>query len=175
MRIVCVSGQNAAARLSISALAAFGFGLAAVWFAGGGVFGQSITAPPAQSLTHNTADAPQAFSEVAWELASGLDSAGYTAQWTCGPFEHSVKGSLKADTKLEIRVLASGGSASWTAIVPTDQTDFASGDETAVVAAESSAAGDAQVGLTVTFVNDDFSQLGAGDYTVTITGTITAN
>lgn len=161
------------------ARAASGVGVAAVcwlWMGSAGmVFGQSITAPAAQSITHDGTDAPQAFSEVVWQLTSGSDAAGYTAQWSCGPFQHGLKTSLKADTKLQIRVLSSGGLANWTATVPSDQTDYAGGDQSATVAAQSLATGDGQVGLTVTFVDNDFSQLGAGNYTITVTGTITAN
>lgn len=148
---------------------------AALLGADGTAFAQAITAPAAQSITHNRDDAPQVFSEVVWQLTSGADAGGYTAQWSCGPFHHSVKGTLKADTKLAIRVVASDGLAGWTATVPDDQTDFVGGDETATVAARSLATGDGQVGLTVTFLNNDFSTLAAGSYTLTVTGTITAN
>lgn len=136
---------------------------------------QSITAAAPQTITHNRSDAPQIFSEVAWQLLSGLDELGYTAQWSCGPFQHTDQGTLRADSKLEIRVLASGGSANWTVVASGDQTDYAGGDQTATVAAQSSAIGDGEVGLTVTFVNLDFSTLAAGNYTMTVTGTLTAN
>ena len=41
--------------------------------------------------------------------------------------------------------------------------------------ARSVAKGNGSVGLTVTFLDNDFSKLGAGNYTITVTGTITAN
>ena len=150
-----------------------------VWISLGGSIatasGQSITAPAHQSVTHSGNDAPQVFSEAVWDLMSGLDAGGYTAQWSCSPFVHSVNASLKVDSRLAIRVVASEGSANWTAIVGSDQTDYAAADDTAVVAAQSFSVGSGQVGLTVTFLNSDFSILGAGDYTMTVTGTITAN
>lgn len=136
---------------------------------------QLIEAPPAESLVHDRGDAPQVFPEVVWQLYTGIDSGGYTAQWTCEPFTHTSKGTLKADAKLAIRVIGSDGFADWTATVPSDQTAYASGDNTAAVAAQSVAVGDGQVGLTVTFLNDDYSTLAAGSYTVTVVGTITAN
>lgn len=136
---------------------------------------QSIVAPPAESLTHNRNDASQVFPEVVWQLYSGVDSGGYTVQWSCGPFVHSVQGALKADARLAIRVVASDGFADWRTTVPNDQTSYAGGDETAAAAAQSVAVGDGQVGLTVTFLNDDYSRLAAGSYTTTVVGTITAN
>jgi hypothetical protein len=141
----------------------------------GAALAQSITAPPAQLVTHDGGDGPQVFAEVAWQLHSELDPSGYTVQWNCGTFQHTGRASLKADCKLQVRVLASGGSANWMVITPSDQTNHAGGDQTAVVAARSTAVGDGEVGLTVTFLDSDFSKLGAGSYTVTVTGTITAN
>lgn len=158
---------------------AWGLGLLAAWGGligpGKAVLAQSITAPAAQSVTHNRSDAPQVFSEVAWQLISGVNPLGYTVQWSCGPFQHAARESLKADCKLQIRVLASGGLANWTVTVPNDQTNHTAGDQTAAVVAQSTAEGNGEVGLTVTFLDNDFSKLGAGSYTLTVTGTITAN
>jgi hypothetical protein len=137
---------------------------------------QSITAPGAQSTTHAGTDANQVFPEVTWQLTSGGSSfLGCTAQWSCGPFTHTGDASFKADTRLDIRIISSSGSANWTALVPSDQTNFGGGDQTVSVTAQSTAKGNGQVGLTVTFVDTDFSRLAAGSYTATVTGTISAN
>lgn len=171
--------RHVARRCVFRSAAAFGASLvvscAAFFMSGAPALAQSIEAPPAQSLTHDRSDAPQVFPEVVWQLYSGIDSGGYTAQWTCEPFSHSTQNTLKADAKLAIRVVASDGSANWTATVPSDQTAYATGDQSAAVAAQSVAVGDGQVGLTVTFVDNDYSRLAAGDYTITVVGTITAN
>lgn len=139
------------------------------------VHAQSISAPGTQTITHSGADAQQVFSEVAWDLISGADALGYTAQWNCGPFQHTGDATFKSDCKLQIRILASGGSANWAVAIASDQTNIGGGDLTAVVAAQSSAVGDGQVGLIVTFVDTDFSKLAGGSYSMTVTGTITAN
>lgn len=170
---------DTAARRKYLVPAVLNIGCIVVWATLGGSIAtasaQSITAPAHQSITHSGTDAPQAFSEAVWDLISGLDTGGYTAQWSCSPFVHSVNPNLNVDSMLAIRVVASEGSANWTAIVSTDHTDYAAADETAVVAAQSFSVGSGQVGLTVTFFNNDFSILGAGNYTMTVTGTITAN
>ena len=136
---------------------------------------QSITAPAQQSITHRGDDATQAFPEVVWQLNSGLDPQGYAAHWSCAPFQHSGQPSLKVNCRLQARILASLGAANWTITVPGDQTDHFGGDNTAIVAAQSFAAGDGEVGLTVTFIDSDYSKLGAGNYSVTVIGTIAAN
>lgn len=170
---------NSPVRLKHGAPGVFCFGWIVAWVTVAGSFatalGQSITAPAQQSITHNNADAPQPFSEVVWNLISGSDAAGYITEWSCGPFVHSANANLKADSELSVRVLSSQGPANWTVSVANDHTDFAAGKQTASVVAQSFAVGDGQAGLNVTFVNSDFSQLGAGDYTMTITGTIIAN
>jgi hypothetical protein len=170
--------SDAPERRKSRAPAAFVIGWIAAWGAligPGKALCQSIAAPAPQTIAHNGGDAPQLFSEVAWQLTSGLDALGYTAQWNCGPFQHTGRATLKADCKLDVRVLASGGSANWSITAPSDQTNYFGGDQTAVVAAQSFAVGDGEIGLTVTFLNNDFSRLGAGNYTVTVTGTIAAN
>lgn len=173
------TGVHAARSCGFRSPAAYCIGFAAscaVFLASGApAFAQSIGVPPAESLVHNRGNAPQVFPEVVWQLYTGIDSGGYTAQWTCEPFIHASKSTLKADAKLAIRVIGSDGFADWRATVPSDQTAYASGDQTAAVAAQSVAVGDGQVGLTVTFLNDNYSTLAAGSYTVTVVGTITAN
>ena len=139
------------------------------------VLGQSIAGPVDQSITHDATDSDQPFSEVSWQLTSGADIDGYTTQYSCGPFIHTTEGSFKADSKLVIRILSSSGPANWTVIAANDQTDHGMGDNTAEVTASSSDVGDGEVGLTVTFLDSDFSLLAAGDYSMTVTGTITAN
>ena len=169
---------NTAVRREYRALAVFSIGWIVAWVTMAGstatALGQSVTAPAQQSITHNGADAPQQFSEVVWNLITGPDVAGYITEWSCGPFVHSVNANLKADSELRVRVLSSEGQANWTTIVASDQTDYAAGNQTASVVLQSSSVGDGQAGLTVTFLNSDFSKLGAGDYTITVAGTITA-
>lgn len=170
---------NAVKRSQSRGLMLIGVVLVMIWGTPGGFGGtacaQSIIAPAAQGFTHDTTDSDQPFSEVTWQLVSGADVDGYVTQLSCGPFVHATAGSFKADSKLVIRILSSSGSANWTVTAANDQTDYGTGDETAVVSAQSSAVGDGEVGLTVTFLDSDFSRLAAGVYNMTVTGTITAN
>ena len=136
---------------------------------------QSITPPAAQSQNHDGSDAPQVFAEAVWSVNNPSIATGATAQLSSGPFVNASRSSLKSDCQLSLRIVSSSGMAGWTAIAPLDQTSFGGGDETAVVVANSTKKGNGQLGLTVTFINSDYSILGAGQYLATVTGTIVAN
>ena len=136
-------------------------------------FGDSISSPTSTvTITHNQSDADQAFSEQAWS-ASGLGALGATVNFTAGRFQNASNASLKADCKMVLRVISFTIGSGWTATATTDTATSA--HTTATVSARSSLIGNASLGLTVTFVNSDFSTLGAGNYSTTVTGTITAN
>jgi hypothetical protein len=59
--------------------------------------------------------------------------------------------------------------------VASDRTSHAASDEAAIVQAASNRPGWARLDLTVAFVTDDSDTLAEGDYTLTVTGTMTAN
>ena len=142
--------------------------------AGAALGAVSITAPSGQTRTHDTADAPQSFAEQRWNLGS-TELLGATVQLSAGPFVHATRPSVKADCKLNLRVVSSSLLSGWVAVVPLDQTNVALGKQSAAVTARSAAVGDATVGLTVTLENSDFSTLGSGNYSTTVTGTIVPN
>lgn len=135
----------------------------------------SVSAPSDSSIQHNMQNGDQTFSEATWTLVNqeGLDGA--TVQWSCGPFVHTSDATVKADALLELRMLASEPGSGWSVISAQDGTNVSGGDQTATVEAGSQDLGDAEAGLTVTFVNGNFSTLAAGTYAVTVTATISAN
>ncbi len=137
----------------------------------------TITAPAAALITHDGGDANQAFTSQDWTIACN-DPLGSTVQFgVSAPFTHTTDASYQADVKLDLALGTVDGAANWTVGTATDTTDHANAtpDPAAMVSASSTAAGDATLSLTVTFVQSDFSVLAAGDYAVTVTGTITAN
>ena len=73
---------------------------------------------------------------------------------------------------LEIDTVKTKPKPKWKLIQGTDQTDYNSGDELAVVQAESKKAGPAFFRLQVNFIEESFATLQAGDYELTVTGTI---
>ncbi len=77
--------------------------------------------------------------------------------------------------KLDLALNTSDTGSGWNVTTASDQTNYGAADEVATVQAVSSAPGDATLNLTVTFITTDFSTLLAGNYTSTVTATITAN
>ena len=67
------------------------------------------------------------------------------------------------------------GTGGWVRNVITDESDYANSDPDAQVEVASSSAGFAIILLNVTFITEDVNTLIAGDYEVTLVGTITAN
>jgi hypothetical protein len=144
--------------------------------AAAGLGAVGISGPADATITHNQSNAPQAFAEQTWSLTTGVtDVLGATVTLDASPFQNAGNAALKADCKLNLRLLSAAPLSGWAVTTATDQTNFAGGDSTARVSARSSATGNATVGLTVTFQNSDFSTLGAGNYTVTVIGTIQGN
>jgi hypothetical protein len=137
----------------------------------------TITAPSAASVTHDATDANQVFSSQSWTIACNDPQGGSLTFAVSSPFTHTTVGTYKADTKLVLAISSSESAASWSLGTSTDQTDYsnATPDNAATVSASSTGAGNAVFGLTVTFVQADYSILANGAYSVTVTGTLTAN
>ncbi len=110
-------------------------------------------------------------------------NAGATvALTTATPF---TNGTHKQDARLDLAVSStdntSGGSpvAIWTVTTPSDQTNYLAGTPAgndATVIAQSSRPGKATLALTVTFMMDNaYSTLSQGNYSIDVVGTIAAN
>ena len=135
----------------------------------------SLIAPPVAAIVHDTSDNDQVFPVQNWIAhTSGLTGASVTLEAT-GPFVNVLDDDFRRDIRMNLAITSSDELASWEVTNPTDQTGYASGDQTATVAARSSGAGLGVLGLTVTFVETDYSSLAAGGYTTTVEGTITSN
>ena len=135
----------------------------------------TLIAPPAAAIVHDTSDNDQVFPVQNWiAQTTGLTGATVTLE-AQGPFVNVLNSNFQRDVRLDLAITSSDALANWTVTSSTDQTDYAGGTQTATVAAQSTGAGLGQLGLTVSFVETDYSSLGAGAYTTTVEGTITAN
>jgi hypothetical protein len=138
----------------------------------------TVTAPAASAgITHAQTDANQAFTPQSWTVAqNGAEGASITFS-TDQAFTHATETTFKRDAKLDLALASSDTGSGWAVTVASDQTDYANAtpDEVATVSADSTAPGDAAFNLTVTFVETDFSTLASGNYSTTITATITSN
>lgn len=133
----------------------------------------SIQAPTALvSQIHDETDNDQSFGLQRW-LVTANNAIGATAVFeTDQAFTHTVDNSYKRDADLTLTLISG---AAWTVTAATASTDYNLGTEVVSVAAESNTAGSAAFDIGVTFVEETFADLAAGDYELTITGTLTAN
>lgn len=138
----------------------------------------TLTAPEDSTIPHDTTDANQSFGVSNWGVTCN-NGAGATVDFrTTAVF---VNGSTERDLEMTVSIVSTdtdaGGSPVWsvTPALTTYSSDYASGDRAGHVQATSGGPGNATLGLAMVFVDNDYSLLPAGDYTVQVTGTITSN
>lgn len=110
-----------------------------------------------------------------WSVGTNSLNGATVVLQTATCFHHATDTLTKRDGRLELRVNSTTGPALWAVTRASDTTNYASGDEDAIVQAISNKVGDAQLGLTVTFMTGIGADLMEGDYSLTVIGTITAN
>lgn len=136
--------------------------------------GLSIVAPSATQITHDETDDDNHFPAQTW-VVKGNASNGLTVNFaTLGVFKHS-SGNYERDAALAIALGTTQGPATWSIGTPTDQTNFRNSKPFAEVVAMSNGVGRANIDLTVSFVTEEFGIFPAGDYDITVMGTVTAN
>ena len=135
----------------------------------------SLIAPPAAAIVHDNSDNNQVFPVQNWIAhTSGLTGATVTLE-AQGPFVNALDSNFQRDIRMDLAITSTDPLANWVVTSASDQTDYSGNVQTATVAAQSSGAGLGQLGLTVTFVETDYSSLAAGAYLTTVAGTITSN
>jgi len=137
----------------------------------------SIVAPAASPVPtySGTGDANIGFARQDWSVKCNSVNGATVILQTATCFQHTSTSMMKRDGRLALRVNSTSGPANWAVTRATDRTWYSTGDEDAVVQAVSNKAGEAQLGLSVTFLTGIGADLEEGDYALTIVGTITAN
>lgn len=136
----------------------------------------SITAPADVSINHDTTDANQEFAvaDSHWAVLSN-QGAGATVTFTSSGLFTNVVGAntYTRDYSMEVSIVNDPDSV-WSL---GGVSSYASAGNAPVgsVQAASTGPGNATLGLDVTFVDNDYSQLPAGSYTMAVTATIVAN
>lgn len=140
----------------------------------------SITAPSTDTIDTtdpaDQTDGPMTFTgDNIWTCTCNAGNGANVAFTADGPFENN--GDLvAAGLALAVDAANSNVAANWTVDVPTGNTGTASATAGATVSASSDSPGTGSLELTVTFDNSGtYSDLVAGTYSMTVTGTITAN
>lgn len=137
----------------------------------------SLIAPEDAIISHNEADENQSFGVSGWGVTCN-NAAGATVDFTTNAV--FANGAIERDLTMTVSVVSTdsvGGTPVWavTPALTSYSSDYANSDVDGQVQAVSSGAGNATLGLAMVFVDNDFSVLPSGNYTVTVTGTITAN
>lgn len=135
----------------------------------------NATGGKVQTIEHNGLSEPQVFPEVKWIIINPQGRRGAVVEMSCAAFANTLDASLRVDTRLDLRVIRSNQDADWSLLTRSDQTDIARGYDTAHAVALSNEHGNGQLGIVVTFVNSDFTQLTTGEYETVLVGTITEN
>lgn len=136
--------------------------------------GLSIVAPLAVEITHDETDDNNLFPAQTW-VVKGNASNGLTVTFaTQGTFKHT-SGNYERDAGLALAIGTTQGPATWSIGTASDQTDFANADPIAEVTAISNGVGRANIDLTVSFVTEEFGIFAAGNYDMTVVGTVAAN
>lgn len=137
----------------------------------------TLTAPEDAVIAHNENDANQAFEPSSWGVTCN-NAAGATVNFTTDAVFQN--GATERDLTMTVSVISTddvSGTPVWTATpaLTTFSSDYANSSVAGQVQAASTGAGNATLGLSMIFVDNDYSLLPSGNYTVTVTGTITAN
>ncbi len=135
----------------------------------------AIIAPTSQTITHDQSDSNQAFAKQRWTVKGNVLNGVNVSFKTATAFTHMNNSAFKRDAQLALELAGTQGSAVWTINTPVDATNYGSADETAIVNAMSNGAGRANFDLTVTFVTGEFGSFAAGNYALTVVGTVAAN
>ncbi len=122
-----------------------------------------------EQIIHDRTDADQVFVAQNWQVVCNNPKGAVLRFETDQAFTHATNPSFKRDVRLQ---LAEVVTKKWKVTIPLDQTNYAGGDEVAIVEADSKKASDGTFDLTVTFLEELFVNTLAGDYDMTVTGTI---
>lgn len=137
----------------------------------------SISAPADVSINHDTSDANQAFNvaDSNWAVLSNQGSGATVTFVTNGRFTNVVgANTYTRDYTMGLSVESDPDSV-WNTVAGAATWASATDGAIGTVQAESTGPGGASLGLAVTFVDNDYSQLPAGNYTMAVTATIVAN
>ena len=122
-----------------------------------------------EQIIHDETDADQTFDWQFWQVVCNNSKGAVLTFETNQAFTHTTNPAIKRDVAL---LLEKVDGKKWKITTATDQTDYAGGDEVAIVEADTKKAADGEFRLRVTFLEESFVNTLAGDYDMTITGTI---
>lgn len=136
----------------------------------------SITSPATQvNLNHDGKDEPQEFPTQEWLVSCNAPNGATVVFETDQAFTNDLGPGkvFKRNASLSLAIKAGTGAA-WSVTGASAQTDHGNGSEVVSVTADSNNPGDAVFNLDVELLETSFADLAAGDYVMTVKGTLTA-
>lgn len=135
----------------------------------------SIRAPAEAVLTCDRGMEVQSFPSQQWEVAGNSHGGVTTVFSTNQAFTNDADSTCKRDAAIQLRIAETHGPATWRLEAPASQTDYAHGNETALVQASSDSAGHAKFDLNISFLSGSDETLKDGNYSLTVTATVTSH
>lgn len=115
---------------------------------------------------------PAVFPEQAWHIIAPHPLKPTIAIWTIEPFRNANAPQSQVDAQLNLTLHNLGQSGDWQVLIPQDRTAFSTGRTTAHVVA-GSVGGNAEAGITVSFLCHEQPFLADGVFEAVVVGTIT--
>lgn len=120
-------------------------------------------------ITHDLRERDQRFPSQRWSVTSQNSLGAVVTLQTNQAFTNTSDSTAKRDVQISLNIR---NGPRWRVSQRRDETDYKSGDEIAIVRAESDRAGDANFNLRVIFREESVDDLMDGDYELTVIGTI---
>lgn len=133
----------------------------------------SVRPPPDVTVLHDLTDNQQQFPPQTWNVGSNSQTGVVVDFSVDSAFTHNVNRDSKSNATLSVGVASSTGPSNWFVTKAADQTDVASGDESASVRVESDNVGSAEINLNVGFDESDQFEALPGTYRTTVVATLT--
>jgi hypothetical protein len=120
-------------------------------------------------IVHDLRQRNQRFGWEDWVVANQNPAGAVVTFQTDRAFTNTSVPTAKRDVRVDLRKRAS---PRWRITKRRDQTDYQAGDESAIVRAESNRPGAGTFRLRITFIEETLDTLEAGDYEITVIGTL---
>jgi spore coat protein U-like protein len=134
--------------------------------------GIAVTTPPQPEINIELTPGFDAFPVQLWNVRSNSVAGAVVEFATSGAFAHETMTGVKVDAGLDVAISSSTGPSNWLVTQGSDNSSYATGDESAVVQIVADGVGTAQVGLTMRFVQSSLEVIPVGEYSSTVTCTV---
>jgi hypothetical protein len=134
--------------------------------------GIALTTPPQPVVNFELTPGSDAIPVQLWNVKSNSVTGVVIEFAISGAFAHESMTGVKVDAGLDVAISSSSGSSDWLVTQGSDNSSYATGDESAVVQIVADGVGAARVGLTMRFVQSSLEVIPVGEYSSTVICTV---